>query len=244
MVNYLNSKPFAYGIEKCGSAYHFESVPAHPADCAALFRSGEVDIALVPVGALDDVEGRIITDFCIGCDGEVRTVCLFSDIPIENCSKIWLDNHSRTSNLLSRLIMEQYFGKRPEYEVIPVEDFKPGIGEAVLMIGDKVFNAENRFKYKYDLGQIWKNWTGLPFVFAVWVARASVTEDVAKALNDCLRFGIENISTVIDQVNSESLDLLSYFRQNIRYHLDDAHKEALALFRTKCESLKLQKNPL
>jgi chorismate dehydratase len=245
MVSYLNSKPFEFGINSTEYDHFFELFLDHPAACAALFASGQVDVALIPVGALQGLEGyRIVTDYCISCDGEVRTVCLFSDTPIENCSKIWLDDHSRTSFLLTQVIIEQYFGKSVEYQPGHVQEIVPGVGEATLMIGDKVFSAEQSYRYKYDLGEIWKKWTGLPFVFAVWVASDKVDDESLKRLNNALEYGVSHLKQVIDRVNSESLDLLSYFSKNIFYELDDRKMEALSLFQSKCKMLKSAKETI
>lgn len=245
MVSYLNSKPFEFGINSDGYEHFFELILAHPAGCAEMFASEQVDVALIPVGALQGLDRyRIVTDYCISCDGEVRTVCLFSDTPIENCSKIWLDDHSRTSFLLTQVIMEQYFGKNVEYHSGHVEDIIPGVGEAILMIGDKVFGVEQSYKYKYDLGEIWKKWTGLPFVFAVWVASEQVDDERIDRLNKALEFGVSHLAQVIDRVNSESLDLLSYFSKNIFYQLDDRKMEALSLFQSKCKMLKSAKETI
>lgn len=245
MVSYLNSKPFEFGINKMNTDKAFELILAHPAACAELFSSGAVDIALIPVGALQEMEGyRIITDFCISCDGDVRTVCLFSDSPLENCSRIWLDDHSRTSFLLTQVILEQYFGRKVTYQSANVQEVTPGVGEAVLMIGDKVFEVEHNFKYKYDLGGIWKSWTGLPFVFAVWVCAPHTDQKRIDLLNDALAYGVDHLSQVIDQVNSDSLDLLSYFSKHIFYQLNAQKMDALQLFASKCKLLKSAKETI
>ncbi|MBK9256889.1 MAG: menaquinone biosynthesis protein [Saprospiraceae bacterium] len=240
MVSYLNSKPFEYGISNSGvEISDFDIHLAHPADCASMFEEGKADIALLPVGALQEMDDyKIISDFCIACDGEVRTVCLFSDYPIETWSNVYLDSHSRTSVLLTKVLLEQFFGKKPYYKTSEVNSVQLGVGDAILMIGDKVFDIENNYKYKYDLGKIWKDWTGLPFVFAVWVAKPYVNKKTIHSLNQKLAYGIKNIDTVISNLNSESLALLSYFKNNIKYDLAVDQRKAIDLFEYKCTFLK------
>ena len=109
MVSYLNSKPFEFGLKNINQD-DFEINMATPAKCASLFANGDVDIALIPVGALTDLKSyEIISDFCIGCDGEVRTVCIFSNIELAKCKKLLLDYYSRTSYLLLKILTNLSF---------------------------------------------------------------------------------------------------------------------------------------
>lgn len=226
LVNYINARPFEYGLEH----YHdlsFNILLANPAECATLFSTGEVEIALVPVGALHKFEEyKVVTDYCIGCDGEVRTVCLFSNDNIENCHTIYLDDHSRTSVLLCRLIIEDYFGFKPRYIKAHVEDIVLAAGEAKLMIGDKVFLIEDNYKYKYDLGSLWKGWHSLPFAFAVWIAKPHVSPAIIGHLNTALKNGLEHIK----ELANNDPDLADYFSKYISYNLTDNKRRAIDLF--------------
>lgn len=232
MVNYLNSKPFVYGLINDIEVPEFEIITATPANCASLYLQNKADIALVPVGALNEMEDyTIISDFCIGCDGEVRTVCIFSNDRLEDCSRLLQDTHSRTSVLLSRLILENYLGYSMTYQSLNIPDYRTQSGEAVLMIGDKVFEYEKSFKYKYDLGKMWKDWTGLPFVFAVWIARVDkISEEIIQKLNHAFEYGVTHLPQVIQQESNSGLDLYYYFSHNIQYVLDNQKKIALDLF--------------
>lgn len=233
MVSYLNSKPFELGLKKSPLAGTWDILTETPARCAGMFAEGKADVALVPIGALTGMDGyRIITDYCIGCDGEVRTVCIFANSPLQFCKKIWLDMHSRTSVLLSRILMDEYFGLSPEFCNWDGTTL-PGENEAVLMIGDKVFLHESSFRYRYDLGEIWKSHTGLPFVFAVWVAHDDAGPDLELLLNQAFGYGVDHLSDIIRQESTENLDLYYYFHHNIRYALDQPKKEAMKLFFSK-----------
>jgi chorismate dehydratase len=241
MVSYLNSKPFEFGLSNMFKD-EFEIITETPAQCAALFKNGSVDIALIPVGALSDLTSyKIVSDYCIGCDGEVRTVCIFSNQPLEQCNKLLLDNHSRTSYLLSQLLTTEYLGLNLTVSPLNIGRYIHDDDNAILMIGDKVFKYENDFTYKYDLGILWKEWTGLPFVFAVWVTRPEIEFSKIEKLNTALKFGVNNLDKIIEKESSENLDLYYYFSHNIQYLLDDQKQNGLKLFLQKSD-LKVEKS--
>ena len=98
------------------------------------------------------------------------------------------------------------------------------------MIGDKVFEKESSFKYKYDLGAIWKKLTGLPLAFAVWVAREDITTETENHLNQSFEFGMSNLNNIIEQESNENLDLFYYFKNNISYSYDEKKKLSLDLY--------------
>ncbi|MBK8624771.1 MAG: menaquinone biosynthesis protein [Saprospiraceae bacterium] len=231
MVNYLNSKPFEFGLINSTFTENLELKTATPAACAQNFMNGNAEIALLPVGALEDLKDyKIISDYCIGCDGEVRTVCIFSNEKIEDCTRLLLDNHSRTSFLLSQILIREYFRLDLPFSPLSIDQYIYQKGDAVLMIGDKVFEYENNFKYKYDLGVLWKEWTGLPFVFAVWVAKNDLDLAIEHKLNDAFKLGVEHLPEIIQAESSENLDLYYYYTHNIQYNLDEKKKKGLAHF--------------
>ncbi|MFZ1750681.1 MAG: menaquinone biosynthesis protein [Saprospiraceae bacterium] len=235
MVSYLNSKPFELGLHQHQATAEYDIILAHPAECATLFRDGEADIALLPSGALHELSGyTIISDYCIGCDGEVRTVCVYSNEKLEHCKRLILDAHSMTSVLLARLILEKYYHIKVEMITANISQHEVRKGDAILMIGDKVFGYESDFLYKYDLGAIWKQWTGLPFVFAVWVAREGILSDrLDSILNEAFQYGLSKLPAIIKSESQDNLDLYYYFSNNIQYHFDDNKKEGLQLFLAK-----------
>lgn len=238
MVNYLNSKPFEFGLTSKETINLFELHAAHPADCATIFKRKDADIGLIPVGALKDIQNyRIFSDYCIGCDGEVRTVCIMSQKPISQCKRLIADTHSRTSVLLAQILLKEYW--KLDIPIIP-QDIKNSnihFDDALLLIGDKVFDHENDYRYIYDLGRVWKDWTELPFVFAVWVAHDNIPIEKDTSINNALRSGIEHLDYIINKESSESLDLYYYFKHNIQYNFDDKKKEAFTLFIDYCNKL-------
>ena len=125
-----------------------------PAQCAQLFAEGKVDISLCPVGALSDLPAHEVRgNYCIGADGIVGTVVLLSQVPLDEITAVKLDDHSRTSNQLLQILADRLWYKDWEYYF--QSDDVPA--QSCLMIGDKVFNHKEEFKYQYDLGAAWKN---------------------------------------------------------------------------------------
>lgn len=245
MVNYLNSKPFEFGLTHGDAKHDFELFTATPAQCATAIKHDDADIALIPVGALLDMSDyQIITPYCIGCDGEVRTVCLMSHQPLSECTTLVLDDHSRTSFLLSQILIKELFGKEMPIKVADVQRYQVQKGDIVLMIGDKVFDREKEFRYNYDLGALWKEMTGLPFVFAVWITKRELEPMTIASLNASFDHGIKNLDIVITKESSENLDLYYYFHHNISYNLDKLKLEALHLFFEKATSILNKSVPL
>ena len=172
-VSYLNTIPFIYGIEHEGNL-RAELLLSPPSLCAKNFAEHKADIALVPAAAVPSLaDAQVVTEYCIGAAGPVRTVVLLSNEPIEKARRVFLDAHSLTSVQLAGYLLAKHWKVTPEYYTL--EDYAqlghalPG--DAFLLIGDKVFDHEGRFAYSYDLAAEWKKATRLPFAFAVWVAR-------------------------------------------------------------------------
>jgi len=172
VVSFYNSRPLIHGLEADSQITLRFDVPSR---LAARLHEKEVDAALVPVVdyARAGDAWQTVSDACIACDGPTLTVRVFARRPAEQLRRLHVDGDSHTSVVLARLLWERWFA-RP-VEIVPYDvPGGPDACEAVLLIGDKVVQAAPRgFPYQIDLGQAWKDWTGLPFVFAVWAARAS-----------------------------------------------------------------------
>lgn len=242
LVGYLNTKPFEYGLKTSENRDIYSIYFDTPANCVNLYENEKVDIALVPAGALPTIgDYRLITNTCIGCDDDVRTVVLMSYQPIGECNHVILDSHSRTSALLTQILLQKYWGVTATYSTQKVEDIdslKPN--QAVLMIGDKVFQNENKYKHTYDLGHYWKLMTGLPFAYAVWIAKDHVTQEQVDQLSKDLSIGVSRIDKVIEEQEQleSTQDLASYYRNNIDYLLDADKNKALKLFLSEIAELK------
>ncbi len=237
-VSYLNTVPMLYGIERSGEL-RAELLLSPPAECVEAFRSGKADIALVPIAALGELEDySIVTNYCIGASGPVRTVVLLSEQPVEHIQRIYLDSHSRTSAALVQLLCRRHWGIKPKFEAL--NDYaaidRHSSGEAFVLIGDKVFDHEGKFAYCRDLAEEWIAMTGQPFVFAVWVARQKVPPSTVEALETALEYGVGRVEGAIEYYgHSDKEYARSYLTKNIDYRFDEKKKEALTLFRNLLE---------
>lgn len=232
-VSYLNTVPFIYGIEHAVDL-RASLLLSTPSGCAESFSSGVSDIALLPTAVIRKIsDARIVTPYCLGADGAVRTVVLVSNTPINAVTDIYLDSHSLTSVELTRILCDELWNISPvwhsmrEYDVVDRE----ALGDAFLLIGDKVFDYEGRFKYSYDLALCWRELTGLPFVFAAWVAREGVDSRVTDSLSAALEYGTQHIKQAIDFYgHSGKPYAYQYLTQNLSFLFDDQKHRALSLF--------------
>ena len=244
LVNYYNTEPYLYGLEERGT--QFDLIRSTPAECTALFKAGAVDIALVPVVTLfEETDASIISDYGICCDDEVKTVVLFSNTSKDAISKIYLDNHSRTSVQLLKIILKNYWKIEVEFKRENVDQIKLKDGEGVLMIGDKVFKNEDTFTHVYDLGKEWKKYTGLPFVFAVWLKRKVVSDNTVVQLRDIFEYGLSKIDTIIKKYHGKiEIDLKSYYSENIHFRLGHDEHKAIVRFKEEIAKANLEKTGL
>ncbi|WP_295937799.1 menaquinone biosynthetic enzyme MqnA/MqnD family protein [uncultured Alistipes sp.] len=233
-VSYLNTIPFIYGIEHEGNL-RAELLLTPPASCAKNFADRKADIALVPAAAVPSLEdAQVVTEYCIGAVGPVRTVVLLSNGPIETARRVFLDAHSLTSVQLAGYLLAKHWKVAPEYYAL--EDYSqldhalPG--DAFLLIGDKVFDHEERFAYSYDLAAEWIKATRLPFAFAVWIARKDVDPAVVDELQRALTFGVEHTYEAVLKYgfDRKPYDAYGYLTQNIDYIFDNQKRKALQKF--------------
>ena len=233
-VSYLNTKPMIYGLLNGPLSDQITLNLDSPAVCASKFKNGDTDLALVPVGSLVDLDiYHIIGEYCIGSEGKVRTVCLFSEVPIEEIEQIYLDYQSRTSVELIKILARKYW--KIEVEWLKGEKgFETKISgkTAGLIIGDRAIGLENEFPYVYDLSEIWRAMTGLPFVFACWVSKNKLDPEFEAMFNHSIKAGIDQIDKLVYILPSpeKDFDLKGYFKKNISYQLDDQKRKALNLF--------------
>jgi len=240
MVSYQNTKPFEYGMTKYFIDNELNIHLKNPSLCFESFQSGESEIALIPVGSLpllDAADYQIITDFCIGSIDYVRTVCLFSNQPIYTADSVYLDSDSMSSQLLTKILYKHFKKNKPQYFAGLPDDFNLKNNQAMLLIGDKVFDLENNFEYKLDLGHEWKMMTGLPFAFAVWVAKKNVKPEILIRLNESLKFGVQNIDQMLVEQNLVDSELHSYYKYNISFDFDDQKRAAVARYLRLVEEL-------
>ena len=173
-VSYINTFPFIYGIEKSGYLNElYEMQIEIPSKCAEYLMEDKVDVGLVPVAALIDLPySEIVANYCIGAINEVKSVVLLSNSDINNITQIYLDYQSRTSVLLVQILAKFYWKVNIIWKNTSegYEDKKLNSDEGLLIIGDRVFDQIDNYKFKYDLAYEWKSFTGLPFVFSAWIS--------------------------------------------------------------------------
>ncbi|MCK9640042.1 MAG: menaquinone biosynthesis protein [Prolixibacteraceae bacterium] len=234
-ITYLNTKPFLYGLQRSVILDSVELSLDVPSVCADKLKSGAVDIGIIPVAEIASVQGaNIVTDYCIACSGRVRTVVLVSMVPIDQIESILLDYQSRTSVQLIRILARDYWKISPHWLNSGVNYIQEDIKgtTAGVIIGDRVFEAETKFPYVYDLGEAWKAHTGLDFVFACWVANRPIDRDFVLKFEEALEDGIVHIPEVITEYLQKYPDypFEEYFKENIFYHLDDSKRKGMELF--------------
>jgi chorismate dehydratase len=236
-VKYANTYPFIHGLYKSGFDKKVIIETDHPADCAAKLLSGKADIGLVPVAILPGLKHyHIISNYCIGANGYVRTVMLLSNCPFDEIKKVYLDYRSRSSVNLSKVLAKNSWKKEFVWaDTLTGFDFvKIGNDEAVVLIGDQCFEYENSFTNKIDLAWEWKKFSGLPFVFACWASNRDLDAEFIDEFSNALKLGVDNLDEVVANFGESGTirgeDLKKYLTENIDYDLNEEKRKGLALF--------------
>jgi len=244
-VAYLNTKPLVYQLDQfVPSAELSFDLPSRLADDLAV---GKLDVALIPsVEYFQDPAYRIVSDACIACRGPVLSVKLFSRVEAAKISTLALDEGSRTSVALIRILLKERFGLEPETLPLPIgATLADTTADAVLLIGDRAIHSPpERFAEVWDLGDQWCQWSGLPFVFAMWVARSGVDiSDLEPGLAVARNCGVAKLEQIA-QAEAAPLGLtvpqcVSYLRDNLHFCLGPREREGLELFHEKSIALGL-----
>ena len=242
LVNYLNTLPLLYGINHSRVRESVELIRDYPSNIASYLLADKIDIGLVPVAVLPALkEYHIHSNYCIGCDGAVASVCLFSDVPIEDIETVLLDYQSRTSVALLKILLEDYWKVKPQL-INTASDYRPLIKQSTagLVIGDRSFEQRQRSRFVYDLGEAWKMYTGLPFVFAAWISKRPLDEQFTRDFNEANRVGVENINKVLETTSFSLFDAAEYFTKYISYILDSENEKGMKRF---LDLLEYHENP-
>ena len=231
-VSYLNTKPLMYAFKHGLQINGMEITEEYPAKIAAMLLNDEIDVGLVPVAIIPKLkEHYIISDYCIGAESAVASVCLFSDVPLNEIEKVVLDYQSKTSVALARVLIKHYWKLSVVFEEAK-ENFRDNIKgtTAGVVIGDRAFEQRKISPYIYDLAETWIEFTGLPFVFAAWVANKKLPAEFIKLFNEANKTGLENIDAVVAENFSPLYDLKTYYTQNIHYVLTEEKRKGLEKF--------------
>jgi len=241
-VSYLNTVPFIHGLKQSELIHNIDLQLDYPSICADKLINGTVDLALVPVAVIPKLkDSYIISDYCIGADGAVDTVCLYSDVPITEIESIGLDYQSRSSVALLKVLLKEYWQLKPELKKVDIgfEDSIKG-DHAALVIGDRGFALNTNHDYIYDLSAIWKKMTGLPFVFAAWVANKKLPQYFISNFNTALEKGLSDIDRVLALEGDNYPHCINpedYLNNKISYNLDAEKKKGMELFLKKVTNL-------
>lgn len=209
-----------------------EIVVDYPSQLAQSLQEGSIDMALLPVAAIPGIPGaNIVSEYGIAADGNVVSVAIFSQVPMEEIETVYLDYQSRTSVRLAQLLLEKHWKKKVVYKPATEHyiDYINGVNAGVI-IGDRALKQLHNFNYVYDLSAAWKEYTGLDFVFAAWVANKELPEDFKARFNAANAEGLKHLDAVIKENNFPYYDLHTYYTDNIKFYLDDAKKQGLAKF--------------
>jgi len=224
-VSYTNTKPFVYGLTHTDILKKIDLSLDIPSVCASKLIDYKVDIGLVPVVALLQLSTyTILSNYCIGACGPVDSVFIFSNKPISEVRTIRLDPQSRTSNALARILIKNYWKRSPTF-------IAHGDADGYIEIGDRTFGKKTYYKYAYDLSEEWTNFSGLPFVFAVWATNTTIPLNFINEFNVSLKYGLDRRNEVIATLPIRNdFDLNAYLMRQIDFNFDVPKQQALNKF--------------
>jgi len=241
VVSYFNTQPLLLGIEKADFLSKIELIKDYPANIAQALIDGQIDIGLVPVAITPFLtDPHIVSEYCIGTKSKVASVAIFSKVPMEQITSIYLDYQSRTSVQLARILLKEFWKKDIQF-LQAEEGYIRKIGEtaAGVIIGDRALANLTEFEYVYDLGEAWIAHTDLPFVFAAWMSNQPIPEDFKTLFNNANAYGVAHIEEVLDQLpaRTHGYDMETYYTKNIEYRLTDKMQQGMQLFLEKVKQL-------
>jgi Predicted periplasmic solute-binding protein len=233
IVSYLNSRPLIYGLQRLPIKDKITLIEEYPALLADMLQKGNIDVGLVPVAIIPELpQSYICGNYCIGSVGDVASVALFSEVPVQQVETIYLDYQSRSSVKLLQWLVQHYWKINPKYVEAQNEDYIQQIrgNTAALIIGDRALKYRSQAQYIYDLAGEWKAATGLPFVFAAWVSSRPLPEAFIQEFDEANSYGLLHIDEIAQAHNNGVYDLKKYYSQDLSYELDAEKRKGLELF--------------
>jgi chorismate dehydratase len=236
-VSYLNTKPLVYGLAELAPQHELVfDVPSRLADGLA---AGQLDVALIPsIEFFQSREYTIVSDACIACRGPVRSVKLLSRVPPAEIRSLALDEGSRTSAALARILLHERFGLSPQLVPFPVGAAPESVqADALLLIGDRAIHSPSgQYVAEWDLGDVWCRWAELPFVFAMWVAAKGTggLDELATVLSQARDSGVANLGEIAARehagVGLSYAESLIYLRDHLYFFLGPHESAGLKRF--------------
>lgn len=249
-VAYLNTKPLIYGLDDRLKGFGSLQLEL-PSRLATQMEQGDLDIGLIPVVEYlrNRSSYRLISDAGIACQGPVWSVRVLFRVPPQEVKTLGTDEGSRTSVALSQVLLASRFGKLPELVPFPIGSMPQDCpADAVLVIGDRAMNPQryrSDFYLDWDLGEQWYMLTGLPFVFAMWVARSPAFDDsrIIDFLEASRDAGLVHIEEIIAKYAASyglsDLACREYLTHFLRFRIGENELRGLGQFAKRCEALGL-----
>lgn len=233
-VSYTNTKPFLYGLQHAGIMQKINLSLDNPADCAQKLIDDVVDIGLIPVPAILSLpQWEIVSNYCIGAVGAVNSVFIFSNCDIKEVKAIQMDPQSRSSNNLAKVLLKNYWKTNHLVVLEDADDYANPTDShtAFVQIGDRTFGKKHQYPFVYDLAEEWQKFTGLPFVFAAWVANKPIPAEFMAEFNQCLKYGLNHRPQLFKELPKHTdFDVEDYLMNKIDFDLTEDKKKALYLF--------------
>jgi chorismate dehydratase len=210
--------PFLYGSQRGAAELILDNAPARSAELLSL---GRVDAALVPIIAYQSLENvKLVPGVCVGAREKARSVCLVtSGIDIEDARSVALDRSSRTSVALAKIVFREFLANEPEWrEAEPDIDAMLDVNDAALLIGDPSLKLAKDQRYRvFDMVELWRKYTGLGFIFAMWMSRETIGIDFAAARDEGLKHAGDIATNYAADIGLSQSEMLEYLTNNIAY---------------------------
>jgi chorismate dehydratase len=234
VVSYLNALPFVAGLKGNSDDGKYTFSLDIPSICAEKLICGEVDLGLIPVAKIADMQSPIIlTNYCIGADGEVLSVLIVANQELDQLTNIILDSESRTSVELAKILVRDFWKKEIQWnEETGYDIMNLPKNYGAVIIGDRALLARKHYPFSYDLGTAWKKHTGLPFVFACWVANKFISDETEQYLNMIFENGLAQREKILEEklTKFNEINIRNYFFEHIKYNLTAEARKGLELF--------------
>ncbi|HSY25431.1 MAG TPA: cyclic dehypoxanthinyl futalosine synthase [Polyangiaceae bacterium] len=237
-VGYLNARPLYEGLRARASEGALRLDCAVPSEVARQVAEDEADIALMPVAAAATIgDLRMVRGMAIGARGPVRSVVIAAEQPIETLEELAVDLSSRTSVVLTRLVLRHRFGREPRLVGQGPREAIAGVAgkRGAMVIGDSALEIEGRFPHVVDLGLAWREWTDLPFVFAAWCGRkGALSAEDERLLEEAKAEGLARRGAIADEhagrTGLSPASLRRYLEDAVRYDFGDEERRGLERF--------------
>ncbi len=237
VVQYLNTAPLVWGMMKGEQQGKYDLSFTTPALCAEAVRHKTAEVGIIPSIEYQRLEkAQIIAGISIAAKNEVKSVLLLSKVPLAKIQTVAVDNSSRTSAALLRVLMRKFYSR-----FITASPSNPKVEEmlkkadAALVIGDPALTYTGQVAEVYDLGEEWKKSTGLPFVFALWVGyEGARLSKYRKDFEDSRDYGLAHLDEIAAEyapkLGMKAVGVKAYLSRNIDYSLDEDNCKGLRLF--------------